>query len=243
MSNGGQKVNYIICDDEPRAAESLQLKILELEPDACVRIFTSLQGLLFNIDDIAGRDRIDGLFMDIRLRGENGIRGSEQIISAHPEINLVYITGYGNEYLQEIFCVSSNVLPVAVLEKPVSMKYLKNALCKIKEHSHTPELLPIKSSGTVNYLKTAEIIYITSDKRKLLISTCESSYEVYGKLSELFEKLPGGFLQCHKSFVVNIRHITRINSWTSLEMSDGSVIPISRTYRENIKTSVTLVNP
>lgn len=231
-------MNYIICDDEQGAADSLRLKIHKLEPDASVRIFTSLQALLFNIEDFT--DRIDGVFMDIKLRGENGIKGSEQLLSSHPEIKLVYITGYGKEFLQEIYCVSANALPVAVLEKPISMRYLENALSKIKERDHLSELLPIKSGGTVIYLNPAEIISVTSDKRKLLISTCDGSYEVYGKISEFCQKLPECFSQCHKSCIVNLKHISRINGWTSLEMSDGSIIPISRTYKENIKTAVTL---
>ena len=34
-------MNYLICDDEPAAAESLKAKIAELEPDSSVRIFTT----------------------------------------------------------------------------------------------------------------------------------------------------------------------------------------------------------
>lgn len=91
-------MNYLICDDEPAAAESLKSKITELEPDASVKIFTTLQALMFNIEDLS--NRIDGIFMDIRLRNANGIHGAEQLLSSHPEIKLVYITGYASEYIQ-----------------------------------------------------------------------------------------------------------------------------------------------
>ena len=90
-------MNYLICDDEPAAAESLKAKIAELEPDSSVRIFTTLQALLFNIEDFA--DRIDGVFMDIKLRNANGISGAARLLSSHPEIKLVYITGYASEYI------------------------------------------------------------------------------------------------------------------------------------------------
>ena len=124
-------MNYLICDDEPAAAESLKAKIAELEPDSSVRIFTTLQALLFNIEDIA--DRIDGMFMDIKLRNANGISGAERLLSSHPEIKLVYITGYASEYIQELYCVDSKALPAAILTKPIEMKYLRNALSKIHE--------------------------------------------------------------------------------------------------------------
>ena len=226
-------MNYLICDDEPAAAESLKAKIAELEPDSSVRIFTTLQALLFNIEDIAGR--IDGVFMDIKLRNANGISGAARLLSSHPEIKLVYITGYASEYIQELYCVDSKALPA-------EMKYLRNALSKIHEREKQAELLPIKNGGTVTYLSTAEIISIVSDKRKLIIRHQGGCVEIYGRLSDYREKLPASFAQCHKSCIVNLNRINRIVNWASIEMSDGSVLPISRTYKDGIKTAVTLIN-
>ena len=175
-------MNYLICDDEPAAAESLKAKIAELEPDSSVRIFTTLQALLFNIEDFA--DRIDGVFMDIKLRNANGISGAARLLSSHPEIKLVYITGYASEYIQELYCVDSKALPAAILTKPIEMKYLRNALSKIHEREKQAELLPIKNGGTVTYLSTAEIISIVSDKRKLIIRHQGGCVEIYGRLSD-----------------------------------------------------------
>lgn len=233
-------MNYLICDDEPAAAESLKAKIAELEPDSSVRIFTTLRALLFNIEDIA--DRIDGVFMDIRLRNANGISGAERLLSSHPEIKLVYITGYASEYIQQLYCVDSKALPAAILTKPIDMKYLRNALSKIHEREKQAEILPIKNGGTVTYLSTAEIISIVSDKRKLIIRHLGGCIEIYGRLSDYREKLPDFFAQCHKSCIVNLDRVNRIVNWASIEMSDGSVLPISRTYKDSIKTAVTLIN-
>ena len=206
-------MNYLICDDEPAAAESLKAKIAELEPDSSVRIFTTLQALLFNIEDFA--DRIDGVFMDIKLRNANGISGAARLLSSHPEIKLVYITGYASEYIQELYCVDSKALPAAILTKPIEMKYLRNALSKIHEREKQAELLPIKNGGTVTYLSTAEIISIVSDKRKLIIRHQGGCVEIYGRLSDYREKLPASFAQCHKSCIVNLDRINRIVNWAS----------------------------
>lgn len=206
-------MNYLICDDEPAAAESLKAKIAELEPDSSVRIFTTLQALLFNIEDFA--DRIDGVFMDIKLRNANGISGAARLLASHPEIKLVYITGYASEYIQELYCVDSKALPAAILTKPIEMKYLRNALSKIHEREKQAELLPIKNGGTVTYLSTAEIISIVSDKRKLIIRHQGGCVEIYGRLSDYREKLPASFAQCHKSCIVNLNRINRIVNWAS----------------------------
>ena len=50
------------------------------------------------------------------------------------------------------------------------------------------------------------------------------------QLNEIEEKLSGqGFFRCHRSFLVNMRHITHISN-TELTMSDGSVVLLSK-YR------------
>lgn len=154
----------------------------------------------------------------------------------------MYITGYASEYIQELYCVDSKALPAAILTKPIEMKYLRNALSKIHEREKQAELLPIKNGGTVTYLSTAEIISIVSDKRKLIIRHQGGCVEIYGRLSDYREKLPASFAQCHKSCIVNLNRINRIVNWASIEMSDGSVLPISRTYKDGIKTAVTLIN-
>ena len=217
-------MNYLICDDEPAAAESLKAKIAELEPDSSVRIFTTLQALLFNIEDFA--DRIDGVFMDIKLRNANGISGAARLLSSHPEIKLVYITGYASEYIQELYCVDSKALPAAILTKPIEMKYLRNALNKIHEREKQAELLPIKNGGTVTYLSTAEIISIVSEKRKLIIRHQGGCIEIYGRLSDYREKLPASFAQCHKSCIVNLNRINRIVNWASMRCPTAACLSL-----------------
>lgn len=122
------------------------------------------------------------------------------------------------------------------------MKYLRNALSKIHENGKQTALIPIKTGGIVTYISTAGIISVTSSGRKLIIRHTDGNYEVYGKLSDFCKSLPENFAQCHKSCIINLNRINRIISWTSAEMPDGSVLPISRTYKDNIKTAVTLIN-
>ena len=45
-----------------------------------------------------------------------------------------------------------------------------------------------------------------------------------------------GFFRCHKSFLVNLREVTRFMKGKKphLEMSDGQVIPVARNLREDL---------
>ena len=57
---------------------------------------------------------------------------------------------------------------------------------------------------------------------------------VTANLSALLAGLPGGFVRIHKSHAVNRAHVTgaapRPGGGTLLLMSDGSEIPVGRTY-------------
>lgn len=230
-------MNYIICDDEPKAAESLRRKILDIEPDAKITCYTTPEAMMFNVEDMDG---IDGVFMDIKLGSASGIQGAEKLLSLRPGTGIVYITGYPAEYVQDLYCADDGAKPVAVLVKPIETCYLKNALERLRDRNTRPELFSVKSRGTISYLNLSETLYITSIKRKLMITTVSGSHETYGKISDILGRLPGYFVRCHKSCIVNVRQISKVMGWISLEMSDGNVIPISRTYKENVKAAVTL---
>ena len=59
----------------------------------------------------------------------------------------------------------------------------------------------------------------------------------YGLL-ELEQRLPADrFLRCHKSYLVNMDHVKRMEK-TSFIMADGRRIPIGRTYQKTCREAV-----
>ena len=59
----------------------------------------------------------------------------------------------------------------------------------------------------------------------------------YGLL-ELEQRLPADrFLRCHKSYLVNMDHVKRMEK-TSFIMDDGRRIPIGRTYQKICREAV-----
>lgn len=76
-------------------------------------------------------------------------------------------------------------------------------------------------------MDTASIAYIESDGRKARIHCRDGVFETYAKLSDLLGLLPTSFVQCHKSFLVNLDHVARIEPDKFLLKSDEEV-PVSR---------------
>jgi len=90
-----------------------------------------------------------------------------------------------------------------------------------------------KKSGT-DVIHLAEIRYIMSDKRKVIVCSEEKQEEYYYKLDEVEELLDDGFVRCHQSYIVNMKKI-KILVDEGLMLLDGTFIPISRKNHANTR--------
>ncbi len=88
---------------------------------------------------------------------------------------------------------------------------------------------------TLYEIPWGEILYLEGDLRKIHLHTVVGEYTFYGKLEKLKEQLsPGGFFQCHKSYVVNPEYI-RASRDTSIILRNGEEIPVSKSFRKEAK--------
>ena len=88
-------------------------------------------------------------------------------------------------------------------------------------------------------------MFAESSEGKCTIKTTENEYKINETLIMLEKKLNlGPFIRVHRSFIVNIDHITEIQPWFNstynLIMKDGSQVPVSRTYVKELKSLLEL---
>ena len=82
-----------------------------------------------------------------------------------------------------------------------------------------------------------QILYIESSNHQTLIHTQNGTYAIYEKLSNLMPRLPDSFVQCHKSFAVNMSWIQRMDAGTLL-LRDGTVLRVSRAFSAQTRERV-----
>lgn len=99
--------------------------------------------------------------------------------------------------------------------------------CEIK--GYTKEYLDISSQRMVIRLEAEKIRHIESHNHKIYVYTDRDVYVVYEKLSDILNRLPYEFVQCHKSFLVNLDYVAAIEG-REVVMKEGKRIAISRTY-------------
>ncbi len=229
-------MKYIICDDNLDFSEYLKSKIKRYSPDTKILICSTIAELKFKLEDNA--KETDAIFMDIQNKDGNGIEAAVDISNKYPHIKIVYVTGYGNEFSQSIFLCPPAANPVAFLTKPLQDDYLINALMKISENTEAGSLTVKDENGT-SFIHFKDIISISSEGRKLNIVTKEAEHHTYGEIKNILKKLPSYFMQCHRSHIVSIKHIEKLDGWNSIIMKNNCIFPIARSHKENVKRIIT----
>jgi DNA-binding LytR/AlgR family response regulator len=82
-----------------------------------------------------------------------------------------------------------------------------------------------------------EIVYISSYGHYITIHTEGNGYEWKYSLKELQKELPGQFVRCHRSFIVNLDHMRKIEG-KRIQMKNGSVIDVAGGYLESVRKAL-----
>lgn len=84
----------ILCvDDEPLMLKMLEMSIGEAKPDADVTAYDDQDEL---IED-AAQNGCDVAFLDIHMRGMNGVEVAKKLKEINPKMNIIFVTGF-SEY-------------------------------------------------------------------------------------------------------------------------------------------------
>lgn len=219
-----------ICDDELLSAEQLRDILLGNHSYGAVEIYQDPDSFA---EEIRNGDRFDIVFMDIEWeREENGIDFASELYQIAPGMLIVFVTGYV-KYSQNIFLKPLNL--GGFLIKPVEQRdfdSLTEVLAeKLKKEKDT---LLLKSGRKSIAIPLRKILYLESERHHTYICTDDDRIQCPERLSELTEKLPDRFEQCHKSYVVNMDAIYRMDG-NRITLHNGDQIWISRSREQDFR--------
>lgn len=176
----------------------------------------------------------DAVFLDLALAEQKtGIQVAEVLYRISPETRVIYVTGFTDRFVQHIFLHKANVY--GFLTKPVNPELLFANLQKLEQDSSIPlDVFSFRTQSGIQSVARRDILYLESKSHLLIIHTTENEYTIYEKLSAVLEKLSCDFVQCHKSFAVNLRQIQRISA-KEVRLKNGTVLPVSRAQTKKMK--------
>lgn len=221
-----------ICDDQMEARDALRFqleKVLREESEQIVYEFSTGESAVRWLKKHPGE--IDLLFLDVEMKGINGMEAAGQIREFDKDICLVFVTGY-TDYVFDGYKV--NALDYVI--KPVEAERIGEVLKRVREQifDNREKAFCFKTPEGTYRLPLSDISCFYSDKRKVNVVCAgreeKLSYAFYGKMDEVEEQLSGAFVRVHQRYLVNPKWVTRIGG-ESVTVA-GQSIPMSRAMKE-----------
>ncbi|PSL46514.1 LytTR family two component transcriptional regulator [Chitinophaga niastensis] len=232
------KIRCLLVDDEPLAIKLLQKHLEQLD-------FFEIVGTCNNAIkalEILNTQDIDLLFLDIRMPK---ISGLALLKTMHKPPRTILTTAY-REYALDGFELDV----VDYLLKPVTFdrffkaieRYLRisNQAAPNLLSSSEPQFIYIKSGYKYFKIDLQDIIYAESLKDYIKVHTKEKVITAKYKIGDLDKELTSkGFLRIHRSFIVNLKHIT---AFTASDIEMGSLeLPIGDSYKAYVYKTIKTV--
>ena len=218
------------CDDEEIQLEYMQRLAEQWSERAGVPLtycaYKSAEELLFeNTEDYP----FDLMILDIDMQGLDSTPGMDgmslarKIREKDAKIPILFLTNR-REYVFEGYEVQA----LRYLLKPMSEEKLFPLLDEVRmAASEEVRSLIVSAEGEHCKIAVSDILYLEADGHYVKIHTVKRDYVVKRAFTELTAELADGFVSTHRSYLVHLLHVERVQR-TECILSDGSSIPVSR---------------
>lgn len=217
-----KRIKCIVVDDEPLAVSLLGSYV---EKIPFFELVFSTENPIEALEYIR-KNEADLIFLDIQMSELSGINFMKIV---GDKLKYILTTAY-SEYALEGY--EHNVIDY--LLKPISFDRFQKSALKAQERfpneTSQNSYFFIKSSGQQHKINFDEILYVESIKDYVSIKTDNQEYIVLDTLKSLENQLPENFARVHKSFILNLDKIEKIDV-RNVFLNSGKEIPIGETYK------------
>ena len=189
-----------------------------------IQKFSSAEAFLFHYED---EEKYDVLLLDIEMGAMNGVELAQKIRQNDDTVQLVFITGFP-DFMAEGYEVSA----LHYLMKPVNEEKLCAVLDKAVSNLNKREKrLCVTFDRQTVLIPLPQILYLEAQKQYVQIYTADTEYRMKGSLNSMEMQVDEYFFKCHRSFLVNLRHVMHIKS-NCVVLKNSVEVPISRGMAE-----------
>lgn len=211
----GNAMRVMIVDDEPPARERLRSMVDELPGFEVCGEAGDGQSLLQQL----ATAHPDIVLLDIRMPGMDGIEAAHHLAGLPDPPAVIFTTAYG-EHALEAFDAHA----VAYLLKPVRKANLQRSL-EASGRVTRPQLTELARSedrptarthicarlrGNLKLVPVDEILYFQADEKYVTVRHLEGEVLIEESLSQLEQEFGERLLRIHRSILVNVDYIDRL---------------------------------
>lgn len=220
-------MKYLVADDDPLVCETVDAFLQRLDDtEFCLKAGDGLTAL-----QVLSAGGIDAVFLDLQMPGLNG----PDVLRALPrDIPIVLISASA-----EFGAESYEFQVTDYLVKPLAFPRFAQAVAKVREKLASKD--PARTAGPMRevFVKDGtrlvrvvfdDLILLKAEANYVEFVSTDSSVLSLGSIGKLEQQLPPEFIRAHRSYIVNVRHITKVEGFT-LFLGKHSV-PIGESYRD-----------
>ena len=215
-------MRILICDDEQKFVDDLKFHI---ERYMQTHLINAEITTTVSPEEIVKSDAVYALaFLDIQMPGVDGITLGKDLKSRNSKLILFYVTAY-SDYLDE----AMDLQIFRYFYKPFDEKRLYASLDRAMEYLDESYVDIIVEGGKESVkIPVDDIVFVRRENRKITVFTVDNEYVCKSGFDEIISKLPNTFFYLvHKSFLVNIHHITKY-SYTEIYVGDTRISVATR---------------
>ncbi len=214
-----------------------------------IEAYRSAESFLFSYEE----NPCDLLLLDIEMGGQSGMELAKRLRAQKDRLPIIFVTGY-SEYMSEGYDVEA----LHYLLKPLKKEKLFAVLERCTAAGRRREEILVSGEDGVTHVAAEEILYMEACGRKTLIRLADGSElssscgiqtwaERFDADAPEKERTPAGggtesgagadcrevFVQCHRSYLVSLRHAKEIRK-TEILLEQGISVPVSRRMYEKV---------
>lgn len=231
------KIRIACCDDEKQQLELYKTVFtnIEMRQDIKLNVEYFLSGNFMLERFQSEKNPFDLVYLDMDMDEKSGLDLAKEIRqNYHSDCLILFLTNYP-KYMQNSFDVRAFQYMIKPVQFDEFEKKFNAARKYLEKDDKNRVVLKIDEDNVVFF--TNEIYYIEKEKssKQFLVYLEDKCVVAKGVLSAIENQLlEQHFMRTHRSYLVNMKHIRRIQK-NDLVLSNGNLVPISRRKEKELK--------
>ena len=197
----------------------------------------------FNIEvynngfDFMSADRLDYdiIMLDIKMPYMNGLQTAKKIRELNENVCIIFITSMQQYAIHGYAVQATDFIVKPVKYSVFSFKF--DRILQIAQKSQG-QVVAVRTGRATKYLKLSDILFVETQKHKLIYHTIKGDHESWGTMKEVCDAIgSSGFALCNSSYLVNLRYVDEMDG--ACISVRGHQLPISRLKRKSFVDMLT----